>query len=128
MEAEPPPSGHGDAPDADAQHADVSYAWLSEFPFSNPVRARAELESIAELGVPDELVELLLRQLRTDLTRVDDVDGAVRNLVRFVTSSRSPTAVLSLFERDPPSLRVLLQTLAVSPGLADQLIADPESF
>ncbi len=148
MDAEPPPSGHGDAPDADApdadapdadapnadarhadaRHADVSYAWLSEFPFANPMRARAELESIAELGVPDELVELLLRHLRTDLKRVDDVDGAVKNLVRFIASSRSPTAVLSLFERDPSSLQALLQTLAVSPGLADQLIADPESF
>lgn len=57
-----------------------------------------------------------------------DLDATISNLDRFIASSRSPTSLLSLFERDEAALSALLQVFATSQTLANRLIADPESF
>ncbi len=91
-------------------------------------RAKSNLAGIWQSGAPDDLLQILGDRLGTELPRLNDLDSAIENLNRFVSSSRSPTSLLALFERDPGALPALLQVFATSQLLADRLIADPESF
>ncbi len=118
MDAEPLPSDSTNDP----------LAWLANFPFADVSQAREGLMAIWQSGAPSDLLQFLGERLTVELSRVDDLDAAVENLRRFIAASRSPTALLALFERDRESLSALLQVLATSPRFADQLVSDPESF
>ncbi len=96
--------------------------------FSDVTQANSNLAEIWQSGAPDDLLQILGDRLRNELPRLNDLDSAIENLSRFVSSSRSPTSLLALFERDPGALPALLQVFATSQLLADRLIADPESF
>lgn len=104
------------------------YAPLGPLDFHDVERVRPPLQRIAECGASADLVEKLLASLRSSLSHVDDPDVSVDRLSRFIEVSRSPTALLALFERDQQALPALLQVLATSPAIADLLIRDPESF
>ena len=71
---------------------------------------------------------MLQTRLQLYLDDLSDIDSAIANLDRFISVSRSPTALLSLFERDEAALPALLRVFATSQTLANRLIADPESF
>lgn len=78
--------------------------------------------------LPPELVQQVEVLMRECLPRVADPAEVLRQFRRFVTASRSPTALLALFERDRSALETLLRLLGSGPWVSDQLVADPESF
>lgn len=121
MDVEPSPTEQPVAGDAAAE-------WLHGLPLTAPRDAARHLGRILACGVPADLLDQLRQWLRDEFTRIDDVDGAVREFSRFVLASRSPTALLALFQRDPTALPSLLQILTAGPRFANQLVADPESF
>ncbi|TWU16784.1 glutamate-ammonia-ligase adenylyltransferase [Allorhodopirellula heiligendammensis] len=104
------------------------YHPLRENRFTDSARVLAALEKIAASGVAPDLLTGLWTSLHDHLGLVDDPDGAVQLLERFVDVSRSPTSLLALFDRDPQALPALLQVLSTSPAVAELLISDPESF
>ncbi len=91
-------------------------------------QAERNLQSIVNLGLPDDLVINLFQQLAKILPESTDADHVVGNLVRFAHASLSPQALLALFEREPDSLATLAQLFATSQYMAEQLIKDPVAF
>ena len=77
-------------------------------------QAERNLQSILNLGLPDDLVVNLFQQLAKLLPESTDADRVVGNLERFAHASLSPHALLALFEREPESLATLAQLFATS--------------
>lgn len=94
----------------------------------NPERARSNLLSISRLGIPLDLMSVLVAQCHKHLPRLSDPDMALNNLERFFRATRSPLALASLFERDEDALPTLLQIFSTSQYLSDLLITDPEAY
>ncbi len=90
--------------------------------------AMEHLASLHELGIADELLTNCLLQLARILPTSPNPDRGLANLTRYIHASRSPQALLALFERDEAALPILLRILATSQSWAEQLITDPESF
>ena len=116
MASEPPPSDH------------ARFEWLDTSRFQNAERALEDLNQIWNCGATADLLEVLQVRLSEQLDQLDDLDGAISSLRRFVEASRNPTSLLALFERDTEALPALLQVFATSKSLANRLISDPESF
>ncbi|MFG0265370.1 MAG: glutamate-ammonia-ligase adenylyltransferase [Rhodopirellula sp. JB055] len=106
----------------------ADYAPLSPEHFSDPSRVANSLAAIAASGVSDDLLQLLWGGLVEHLHLTDAPDESIDRLSQFIGVSRSPMALLALFERDPMMLPALLQVLSTSPAIAKLLINDPESF
>jgi glutamate-ammonia-ligase adenylyltransferase len=105
-----------------------SFDWINPDRLANWLAARGHLISIWSCGAPPELLVMLRDRLRRHFEDLVDLDATISNLDRFIVASRSPTSLLSLFERDEAALSALLQVFATSQTLANRLIADPESF
>jgi glutamate-ammonia-ligase adenylyltransferase len=109
-------------------HPEAAEPRLRAWGIENRDRAHANLVSIAHAGITLDLLGGLCDQLSEHLGRQSDPDRALNNLDRFVSASRSPLALGSLFDRDREALPTLLQIFATSQFLSDLLIQDPESF
>ena len=96
--------------------------------FRDPEGTYESLLCLQQCGAPSELVSVLMERLALHLVRVDDADLAVDRLRQYTAVSRSPVALLSLFERDDDALGSLLQVLVTSPRIAELLLSDPDSF
>ncbi|MEM9368735.1 MAG: glutamate-ammonia-ligase adenylyltransferase [Planctomycetota bacterium] len=96
--------------------------------FRDPMGTYESLLCLQQCGAPRELVSVLMTRLASHLKRVDDADLAVDRLRQYFAVSRSPVALLSLFERDDDALGSLLQVLVTSPRIAELLLSDPDSF
>jgi glutamate-ammonia-ligase adenylyltransferase len=107
---------------------DDQFDWLDASRLLRPEQVREDLQSIWTVGATADLLHNLRDQLIDQFDQLDDVDTAVANLSRFVVNSRSPAALLSLFERDREALPSLLRVFATSQTLANRMIADPESL
>ena len=83
------------------------------------------LADIEALGLPADLFEGFVNQLRQLLPPSGDANRVLINLQRFLSASRSPQAWLALFEREPESCATLVQLFAASQNMADPLIDDP---
>ncbi len=123
----PPPSS-SNAADSGSSSPDAEFDWIAAERFSNWQVARNHLRSIWASGAAEDLLRMLQRRLVRHLDDLVDWDAAISNLDRFIAAGRSPTALLSLFERDEAALSALLQVFGTSQTLANRLIADPESF
>jgi len=86
------------------------------------------LDSIASLPVPRDLLNKLRGHLETLLPLTPEPKEVLARLGRYVEAARSPTSLLAFFDRDVTSLESLLKLLGAGDRLADRLIADPESF
>ncbi|WP_236696621.1 [protein-PII] uridylyltransferase family protein [Rhodopirellula islandica] len=106
----------------------ADYAPLSPEHVADPSRVHQSLSAIAGSGVSEDLLQLLWSGLVEHLHLTDDPDESIDRLSQFIGVSRSPMALLALFERDPMMLPALLQVLSTSPAIAKLLINDPESF
>ena len=115
-------------PEEPTETSNDSFAWLDPQRFRRVEQAREDFATIWQCGAPADLLNMLRDRLMSQLDQLSDLDAAVSNLSRFISSSRSPTALLALFERDEAALPALLQVFATSQTLANRLIADPESF
>ncbi len=86
---------------------------------------------IADFGstpVPADLFHRLRSRLESLLPKSADPAFVLRSLQQFIAASRSPTALLALFERDDSALSTLLRLLGAGQRLTQWLIADPEAF
>ncbi|MGN6134705.1 MAG: hypothetical protein ACTHOU_09395 [Aureliella sp.] len=90
--------------------------------------AAENLQKLFQLGIAQELLVICIEQLLKILPTAPDPDRGLANLVRYIEASRSPQALLALFERDELALPTLMRILAASQSWAEQLIIDPESF
>ena len=104
------------------------YSWIDHDRFDDWQAAQHHLAGIWSCGAPADLLAMLQGRLTEYLHELVDPDAAVANLDRFIAASRSPTSLLSLFERDQEALSALMQVFTTSQALANRLIADPESF
>lgn len=86
------------------------------------------LANLLSLGLATDLLTSCLRHLTTVLPHSPNPDRGLQNLARYIEASRSPQALLALFERDPAALPTLMYILATSQSWSEQLITDPESF
>ncbi|MCC9641310.1 glutamate-ammonia-ligase adenylyltransferase [Rhodopirellula sp. JC740] len=106
----------------------ADYAPLSPEHVTDPERVARSLAAIVECGISDDLLQTLWSTLAEHLHLTDTPDESIDRLSQFIRVSRSPMALLALFERDPMMLPALLQVLSTSPAIAKLLINDPESF
>ncbi|MEQ8847119.1 hypothetical protein [Botrimarina sp.] len=88
----------------------------------------AAWREIGASGVPADLVALMRTQYEATAPRLADAPMALRNLERFIAAARHPLSTAALFERDHEALPNLLQLLAASQHLADQLVRDQECY
>ena len=117
-----------DSSQPDGSQSGADFSWLDQSRFRRFEQACEDLTAIWQCGATPDLLEVLKQRLPVEFERLSDLDSAVSNLSRFVLASRSPVALLALFERDDAALGSLLQVFATSQTLANRLIADPESF
>ncbi len=105
---------------------DLDGRWLTSVGLDDD--ARAAMSEIASTPVPDDLFQRLRGRLDILLPKSVDPAFVLRGLQRFIAASRSPTALLALFERDDRALGTLLRMLGAGTRLGDWMIADPEAF
>ena len=86
------------------------------------------IADITSSPVPIDLMHRLRTKLAVWLPQTSDPSYVLRALQRFIAASRSPTALLALFERDDTALPTLLKMLGAGERLTAWLVADPESF
>ncbi len=107
---------------------EAAVAWGRAAGLTDPATAPRVLAGLAARGLTFDLVESLCERLARLLPVVSDPDRVLVSLERFVAAVRSPLSTAMLFERDPESLRVLLEIFSASPHLAEIVIADPEAW
>jgi len=90
--------------------------------------SRAALAEIASTPVPVDLRRRLRSRLDIWLPKSSDPAFALKALQRFISASRSPIALLALFERDDNALPALLKLLSAGERVSNWLVKDPESF
>jgi glutamate-ammonia-ligase adenylyltransferase len=96
--------------------------------FFDSTSALLQLEQVADLGLPPDLLKTFLELLASELPQLPQSDRILACLTRFLEASRSPLAWLGLFERDPSALSILLRLFSTSQHLAEILIRDSEAF
>lgn len=102
--------------------------WLRSVGVDNVEQAHRNLVAMADSRITLDLLAIILQQLSDHLPNVSHPDAVLNNLERFVSASRSPLALGSLFDRDREALPTLLQILSASQYLSDLLIRDPEGY
>lgn len=107
---------------------DLDGELLAAVGLSDDDDSRAALAEIGLTPVPHDLFRRLRSRLDTLLPKSVDPAFVLRSLQRFIAASRSPTALLALFERDDRALSTLLRVLGAGERLTGWLVADPESF
>ncbi|MEC9091964.1 MAG: hypothetical protein VX438_04605, partial [Planctomycetota bacterium] len=90
--------------------------------------AHRSLVTIANHGVTLDLLHDVLNELVAQLPLRPAPDLGLKNLERFIISSRSPISLAALLVRDPTALSSLLDIFTSSQFLSELLIKDPESF
>jgi glutamate-ammonia-ligase adenylyltransferase len=106
----------------------VFEAWSHTARLSDPAVGRRAIVGFADRGLTFDLIEVICRRLAELLPSMSDPDRVLVALERFVAAVRSPLSTATLFQRDPESLRVLLEIFSASPHLAEIVIADPEAW
>ncbi|MBM4087937.1 MAG: bifunctional [glutamate--ammonia ligase]-adenylyl-L-tyrosine phosphorylase/[glutamate--ammonia-ligase] adenylyltransferase [Planctomycetes bacterium] len=104
--------------------ASVLRGWKVE----DPRRAHQNLLGMARAGMTLDLLAVLCGRLEDLLKELSDPDMALNNLEHFVQAARNPLSIGSLFQRDPESLKPLLQIFSTSQYLSDWLVRDREAF
>ncbi len=112
----------------DRMDDDLDGELLAAVGLSDDDDSRSALAEIAMTPVPQDLFHRLRSRLDTLLPKAVDPAFVLRSLQRFIAASRSPTALLALFERDDRALSTLLRVLGAGERVARWLVADPESF
>lgn len=102
--------------------------WLRSLGSRDVDSSFEHLLRLSALGIPDDLMEVIILQLERELIRSSDVDRAVTNLQRFAEASRSPLSLAALFQRDVSALPVLIQLFSTSQHASELLIRSPHYF
>ena len=110
------------------QHPQQARDWFRSLGIENFARGSSNLEGLAKLPIPSDLLSVIVRQISETLPTLSDPDMALNNLERFFAAARNPLALGSLFERDREALPHLLQIFCTSQYLSDLLIRDPREL
>ena len=103
-------------------------AWGRAAGLADPTLAGRTITALAAHGVPGDLLAALVARLAGALPAVADADRVLVALDRYVAAVRTPLAAVSLFDRDPRALEILLGIFSASPYLAELVIAEPEAW
>jgi glutamate-ammonia-ligase adenylyltransferase len=109
-------------------HPGEAAGWLARWRLDDVERGHGNLVRMALSGITLDLLAIICDQLAEQLPRLSDPDMALNNLDRFITATRNPLSLASLFERDQEALPILLQIFSTSQYLSDLLITDSESY
>jgi [glutamine synthetase] adenylyltransferase / [glutamine synthetase]-adenylyl-L-tyrosine phosphorylase len=109
-------------------HPTEAAGWLARWKLDDVDRGHGNLVRMATSGITLDLLATICDQLTEQLPRLSDPDMALNNLDRFITATRNPLSLASLFERDQEALPILLQIFSTSQYLSDLLITDSESY
>jgi [glutamine synthetase] adenylyltransferase / [glutamine synthetase]-adenylyl-L-tyrosine phosphorylase len=109
-------------------HPAEAAGWLARWKLDDIERGHGNLVRMALSGITLDLLATICDQLTEQLPRLSDPDMALNNLDRFITATRNPLSLGSLFERDAEALPILLQIFSTSQYLSDLLITDSESY
>ena len=109
-------------------HVEAAAEWLAGLGITDIQKAHANLVGIATSGMTLDLVAEICDQAATVLAACADPDRVLNNLARFVDATRSPLSFGALCQRDPETIRTLLQIFSVSQYFSDLLITDPEAL
>jgi len=109
-------------------HPAAAAGWLAGWQLDDVERGHGNLVRMALSGMTLDLLATICDQLAEQLPRLSDPDMALNNLDRFITATRNPLSLASLFERDREALPILLQIFSTSQYLSDLLITDSESY
>ena len=120
-------------PDADAmqrllEDPQAAASWGVAAGLAEPSAAHRAFATLAGLGVPFDLLGTVADELARLLPEAADADRVLAAVERFFTALRSPLSTAALCQRDPRALETLVRIFAVSPHLAEIVIADPESW
>lgn len=78
--------------------------------------------------IPHDLMRSLWASLPEPLSKSTRPDFVLQGVARYLSSTRSPIAMLNVFDRDPKALHILLETLSLGPLAIETLSRDPEAF
>jgi glutamate-ammonia-ligase adenylyltransferase len=105
-----------------------SEAWLRALGCTDLPRSYGNLLGLASLGIPLDLLAVVLRQLTKLLPASPDADMVLNNLERYLQNCTSPLSVAAVFERDPAALDMLVQLFGTSQYFSDLVIGAPHLF
>jgi len=103
-------------------------AWGRKAGLTEPQAAHRAIVGLAAHGLTFDLLAAVCDRLAVRLPLTPDPDRVLAALERFFHAVRSPLASAALFDRDPRALDTLLDIFAVSPHLAEVVLADPEAW
>jgi [glutamine synthetase] adenylyltransferase / [glutamine synthetase]-adenylyl-L-tyrosine phosphorylase len=86
------------------------------------------IRQLDSLPVSPDLHGLFWKQLQGLLDSSKFFASHLDGLSRYCNVTRSPQALLVLFERDPESLPLLMRLLSISPVITQRLVSDPEAL
>jgi len=111
-----------------SEEAQYASRWVEKVsPESRLVIADA-VKSLDTLPVSFDLLALFWKQLIKFVEANPVLMSRLDGLAEYCQITRSPQALLVLFERDAESLPVLLRSLSISPQVTRWLLSDPEAF
>lgn len=102
--------------------------WLVRVGFADPQAAHRNFLSIAETGVPLDLLASFGEELSRVLPGSADPDMALNNFERMLQTVRSKLSMMTFLLRKPNSLAILLQLFATSQYFSNLMISSPEYF
>lgn len=102
--------------------------WLVSLRAEQTEATAERLRGLLEMGLPDDLLSVMLAQWRHFFETEAGVDRAAARLMDFIGRARSPLALVTLFERDPNALPMLLRVFSIDGPLSRILLEDVESF
>ena len=107
---------------------DSAKQWLSNLGLTQLEEGHKCFTAMSRCGMTLDLIDVIASQLEKRLPETIDADLGLKNLTRFIVSSRSPISLGALIERDEEALQILLKVFSTSQYLSDLLVRDPESF
>jgi glutamate-ammonia-ligase adenylyltransferase len=108
--------------------AESATSWLRSHGIREADRGHRNLISLAELGIPLDLLAVLIGQLDEPLAASPDPDMALNNLERYFANCTSPLSAAAVFERDPTAIGILIQLFGTSQHFSDLVITAPQYF
>src|SRR5688572_5984515 len=103
-------------------------ALLRPYGFSDPEKADANLQAMADDPSERQLLAGILEDLLVCISQSADPDQALNYLERFARAALNKTQLFSYFRDAPGTMEILAKTLGGSAYMAEILIRDPHHF
>lgn len=101
---------------------------LQPYGLKDPLRADANLQTVATEPSERQLLAAILEELLTSVGQSANPDQALAYFERFATSGLNKPQLLSYLAGSPQALEILVKSLGGSSYMAEILIRDPQLF